>query len=610
MYTDVNGTVLGPNGAGLYPNASACVPAPWVGDTATWLFVGFFAASGTVLMYGVRWAAKAAKYKKAQVQARVDAAHEAGEEAVLTEAEERTSKFSRWMFTYIGFAVAAGVAAAVIVANAMQHKLTVPENDAVADSGNFLTPFGDVFLFFEDGMTVRIGQAVGAADWPGVGLLVKWSAVGGFACGLAGALFATAFTWVQPFFDFFVPLQQGATLPADCSLLPSSVTELQALARPYWILIAFSWPASFMQKAAVGVFMGTGETQNWAIANVTASAVAVALFFGLIDVLPHTTAVGVAAMAPGYVFVAITAVVFLQRKWRVQFALGSTSLRSTVGRHVGWRAATDGFALMLKDLALTVQASMTNMFAAQLGLGQQYQLGIFKTINGTFGYTPGTMSGSIFALMLAYTVRLSGSRMLGEGQKAGFVWFCRGVLNGAWLFGAVATAALLATSSGTPYYFASTEVCGYQEEACSKPTYDAIFRSIEPGYVLNACMALVTTVGAVLTAILYAALEFEFVRNTTLVAFFGLFLPASFTAFFAVKTVFAVQLAAALPVAAVTAVYAHRVYFVLFPYLMEGHSMSHALSSDVDATERREGITAGLLGAARGESRSASISQL
>lgn len=43
-------------------------------------------------------------------------------------------------------------------------------------------------------MTVRIGQAVGAGNFGEVGLLMKWAAVGGFACGAAGA----TLRWVTP----------------------------------------------------------------------------------------------------------------------------------------------------------------------------------------------------------------------------------------------------------------------------------------------------------------------------------------------------------------------------------------------------------------------------
>mgnify|MGYP004049576597 FL=1 len=65
-----------------------------------------------------------------------------------------------------------------------------------------------VFVFFEDGMTVRIGQAVGAQDFETVGALIKWGTVGGAMCGLMGALISTIVTFIETIFQFFVPERQ------------------------------------------------------------------------------------------------------------------------------------------------------------------------------------------------------------------------------------------------------------------------------------------------------------------------------------------------------------------------------------------------------------------
>lgn len=124
-------------------------------------------------------------------------------------------------------------------------------------------------------MTVRIGQAVGAGNFGEVGLLMKWAAVGGFACGAAGATLrwvipvpmmygavcshclcvclwccSTVVTYIYPIFNFFVPLRQGVSLPTDCPLIPAQPAELQAIARPYWILSAWAWPATFSKPGS------------------------------------------------------------------------------------------------------------------------------------------------------------------------------------------------------------------------------------------------------------------------------------------------------------------------------------------------------------------------
>lgn len=211
------------------------------------------------------------------------------------------------------------------------------------------------------------------------------------------------------------------------------------------------------------------------------------------------------------------------------------SILTPKARRIGLRAARDGISLMTKDLVLTVESSMTNMLAANLGLGPQYQLSIFGTIDGTFG------SGAIFPTILGYTVRLVGSRVLGEGKRIAFRNFTKGMLLGACMFGAVGTISIFLVRNSAPYSFASDQVCEYQEEACSMVVYNAIFGDIHPGYILNAIMQFVGAVVAVETAILYATLDFAFIRNTTVVIFFVAYMPVSFVGYFLSKSIFVVQ---------------------------------------------------------------------
>ena len=211
------------------------------------------------------------------------------------------------------------------------------------------------------------------------------------------------------------------------------------------------------------------------------------------------------------------------------------SILTPKARRIGLRAARDGISLMAKDLVLTVESSMTNMLAANLGLGPQYQLSIFGTIDGTFG------SGAIFPTILGYTVRLVGSRVLGEGKRIAFRNFTKGMLLGACMFGAVGTVSIFLVRNSAPYSFASDQVCEYQEEACSMVVYNAIFGDIHPGYILNAIMQFVGAVVTVETAILYATLDFAFIRNTTVVIFFVAYMPVSFIGYFLSKSIFVVQ---------------------------------------------------------------------
>lgn len=80
-------------------------------------------------------------------------------------------------------------------------------------------------------------------------------------------------------------------------------------------------------------------------------------------------------------------------------------------------------------------------------------------------------------------------------------------------------------------------MCRYLEKECTLPVYKDIFQNINGGYALNAIMALVNVVWGVLTAILYACLDFRFVRNATIVMTLALYIPASLIAFYAFGTV-------------------------------------------------------------------------
>ena len=100
----------------------------------------------------------------------------------------------------------------------------------------------------------------------------------------------------------------------------------------------------FVQKGCIGVFVGSGETQNWAIGTILASASALAMYvhvlrgqgtvrcralnvgrtaryFGLINTIQKTTVVGMTNMIPPYIFVFVACLVFLQKKYLRKFRL-------------------------------------------------------------------------------------------------------------------------------------------------------------------------------------------------------------------------------------------------------------------------------------------------
>ena len=307
-------------------------------------------------------------------------------------------------------------------------------------------------------------QAIGSGDYATAGMLMKWAALGGAGTGLVGAGTSTAASYIDEIYSFFVPTVISSDLPTNCPIIPDD-KEIQSLARPYWILTAFSWPALFIQKASIGFFIGTGETQLWSIATVIASAAQIGIFIGLIDQnwISNTTVYGLSSLIPPYIFVIIAVICFTRGKYVKLFKFNKTRMFANDGWQVSFQAARDGGELLLKDLALTLMKSVSLIMAAHLGLGQQYQLLMYQKIQSVFGYSYGSQnSGSVFPIAIGYSMRLSGSRLLGAKNYRGFINLAKAYLIGDFLFGFIAFVAILITMQGLPYYYSSNDICEYQ----------------------------------------------------------------------------------------------------------------------------------------------------
>ena len=265
-------------------------------------------------------------------------------------------------------------------------------------------------------MTVRVGNAIGSANFIMAGLLMKWAFIGGILTGLIGGTFATVITFIDQIYSFFVPTTTKNTFPINCPLI-GSYKDLQKLAKPYWIISSYSWPFQFIQKASIGFFMGTGETQLWGIAMICASAAKIGSFYLLInnDNIGNTTVYGLANnMVPSIVFAIVAILCFMQKKYRDQFQLNNSDMFSNQGWNVAYMAMKDGRQLLLKDLVLTLQKSISLNMAAHLNLGSQYQLLMYSTVQTVFGYNYGAQnSGNLFSIACGYGMRLTGSRFLG-----------------------------------------------------------------------------------------------------------------------------------------------------------------------------------------------------
>jgi len=479
---------------------------------------------------------------------------------------------------WIGIAIGAQVLASNLITKGISKDLSVAQLDGCNDADNFLTPVQDIFQFLEDGMTVRIGQAMGSGDFVTSGILLKWAGLGGFACGLVGAIISTIFTYIYAIYSFFVPTALSSSLPTSCAVIPS-IAEIQADARPYWILVAFTWPALFINKATIGFFNGTGETLMWTIATVVSCAFQLAIFYIFIHTSNKTTIYGLSVFVPAYVFLLITILCFLRKKFIDQFKFLVNNMFTKDGLLISWQAARDGMHLLLKDLALTLQKSCSLIMAAHLGLGQQYQLLLYNNLQSIFGFSYGSQNqGSIFPIALGYGMRLAGSRLLGARKFEPFVAMFKAYFIGCVLFGFISFITIITKRTTVPYYFVSNGVCKYQEYQCSKSTYDHIFHNIDPGMIILSVMAWNNSIYSILSATLYATLDFTYIRNTTLIVFVIVYIPLACLGYLYFKSALALYVAQNVPVVVLTIIYAFRLFYTVIPNIETWISANDSVS--------------------------------
>ena len=104
----------------------------------------------------------------------------------------------------------------------------------------------DVFKFFEDGSTVKLGFLLGLAAMDparnaDVGRFMKIMVILSFVFGIPASAISTGVAFIRPAVEFFVPLSESATIPLDCPLFPdleSGAHDVVSLVRPYWLLVS------------------------------------------------------------------------------------------------------------------------------------------------------------------------------------------------------------------------------------------------------------------------------------------------------------------------------------------------------------------------------------
>ena len=177
--------------------------------------------------------------------------------------------------------------------------LSLSESNAIGDVNSVTSVIQDVFAFFEDGMTVLIGAAVGAGDPAAAGTLTLLGYLGGLGFGVAGGGLGTAaglWPWLM---DLVIPTPKHHCATAAAAGLLASEAQLKAIALPYWLISVWTWSFVFCNKVGTGVLLGTNSLFDYALATVVGLAVAMGSFLAFVaaDGVPNAAAVGLSNLA-------------------------------------------------------------------------------------------------------------------------------------------------------------------------------------------------------------------------------------------------------------------------------------------------------------------------
>jgi hypothetical protein len=335
------------------------------------------------------------------------------------------------MWLWLGVAILCDNIGQTQLENLQTNTLSLQESNAIDDADSVITVVQDVFSFFEDGMTVLIGAAVGAGDTVSAGTLTTLGFIGGALSGVVGAGVGTVAALTPAVMHAVVPAPGGG----DCGgggggggggTISSSQAELERLALPYWLIAVWSWGFNFCNSVGTGVVLGTNATFGYALATVAKRLAAMACFVLLAEALGHTAAVALADLLGSVAYFAVvTHTIFVYERVRTLVPRPSWaefwSPQTAEWAQVAGRA---GAAMMVNMLVGQAQSTASTQLLARMGKGGlQYRAKIFSTITKNF-WMP---------TMLGYVVRLTGSKFWGARMYPAFRYIARLCLNGTLL---------------------------------------------------------------------------------------------------------------------------------------------------------------------------------
>lgn len=164
---------------------------------------------------------------------------------------------------------------------------------------------------------------------------------------------------------------------------------------------------------------------------------------------------------------------------------------------------------MVNMLAAQATGTVSTQMLARMSMGWQYRASLFSTINGNFWMVS----------VLGYVMRLSGSKWWGAKWWGAFFWIAGLCIKGTLLLAAAAAAVTVFFHGSAPWSFASHSICTLLQSTCTSPVYAQLYgNDFSSTYLVNAILPQLVGVVGTLQACLFAAQDFDFVRNVAVVS--------------------------------------------------------------------------------------------
>ena len=301
-------------------------------------------------------------------------------------------------FGFFIFSIFSMVIVNVIMPKSIQQTLTPTDRASQSAMDAFLTPVEEIFAFIEDTMTVKVGYAIASKRYDELNILLNVSVFG----GLLSAAIAFLVMFCIALNDSLAgkvlnPSENSnqALIDNGCTFIPST-NELLKNAKIYWILSTMTWIPSFMSKGLAGFFVGILELFPYMFPGVINAVVPISLWFGLLnntDIYPLTI-LAIANCASTWI-VAIMYFLYLglhknvREKYKLKFlchkmfpsvfkccekpkgyvkdvpSVGDeASSKLSLIRKLVIECVSEGFQLMLVDVAIQLSATITTYLAA------------------------------------------------------------------------------------------------------------------------------------------------------------------------------------------------------------------------------------------------------